>query len=207
MMARILLNRLLILVGVMGTIIPILIVSILVFDRSFSMSETTTRGTIQVPKNLIIIREKNNIGVPVRLKIPAINVDAIVENVGVTQNGEMGVPKSPDELAWFELGPKPGEKGSSVISGHYGWKNNIPAVFDNLHKLVKGDSVYVEDSEGKTVNFTVREVRSYDQNASAEDVFGSSDGDSHLNLITCEGVWNKEEKSYSSRLVVFADMN
>jgi len=34
----------------------------------------------------------------------------------------------------------------------------------------------------------------------------SNDGKAHLNLITCAGVWDEVEKSHSSRLVVFADM-
>jgi len=33
----------------------------------------------------------------------------------------------------------------------------------------------------------------------------SSDAKAHLNLITCEGVWDKVSKSYSKRLVVFTD--
>jgi hypothetical protein len=31
-------------------------------------------------------------------------------------------------------------------------------------------------------------------------------GKVHLNLITCGGVWDKVGKSYSNRIVVFADM-
>src|ERR1035437_6022090 len=40
-------------------------------------------------------QEKVNSGLPVRLKIPTINVDAIVEYVGVTPLGAMDVPKGP----------------------------------------------------------------------------------------------------------------
>ena len=140
-----------------------------------------------------------------RLKIPKINIDAAVVFVGLTPQGAMDVPKGPNDVAWFNLGPRPGEIGSAVISGHYGWKNNIPAVFDNLHKLRKGDKVYVEDKNGATITFVVRELRTYDQNEDASDVFGSSDGKAHLNLVTCTGTWNKAQKSYSKRLVVFTD--
>ena len=125
--------------------------------------------------------------------------------MGLTDDGAMAVPKSPDEAAWFNLGPRPGEAGSAVISGHYGWKNNIPAAFDNLYKLKKGDQVYVEDERGATTIFVVRESKVYGENQNASDVFGSSDGKSHLNLITCAGVWDKTQKSYSNRIVVFAD--
>lgn len=144
-------------------------------------------------------------GLPVRLKIPSINVDAPVKYVGLTSDGAMDVPKGPNEVAWFNLGPRPGESGSAVIAGHKGWKNNIPAVFGNLHKLRKGDKISVEDEKRVTTTFVVREIRIYGKDEVASDVFGSNDGKAHLNLITCTGVWNKAEKTRSDRLIVFAD--
>jgi len=140
---------------------------------------------------------------PVRLKIPAIGVDAAVEYVGLTSDGAVGVPNNPADAAWFNLGPSPGENGSAVIVGHYGGKK--ASVFDNLYKLRKGDRLYIEDEFGTTTTFVVRETRRYDPEADASYVFGSSDEKSHLNLITCEGDWDKVSKSYSERLVVFTD--
>lgn len=140
-----------------------------------------------------------------RLRIPKINVDALIENVGLTSDGVMDSPKGPDETGWYNLGPKPGEIGSAVIDGHSGWKNGIPAVFDNLHKLSKGDKIYVEDEGGAVVTFIVRESRKYNPSADASDVFLSTDGKVHLNLITCGGIWDKISRSSSERLIVFAD--
>jgi len=150
-------------------------------------------------------QEETHVGLPTRLVIPAIAVDAAIEYVGVAPDGSMGIPKDPGEVAWFELGPRPGEEGSAVIAGHFGWKNNLPAVFDDLDVLRKGDSLYVEDEEGMVTTFVVRESRLYDPQEDAEDVFGSSDGEAHLNLVTCEGVWDPVSKSYAKRLVVFTD--
>lgn len=158
------------------------------------------RSTVAAPKN-----EQPSPGLPMRLKIPAINVDAAVESVGITSTGDMGTPKGPTGVAWYKNGPRPGEVGSSVIDGHFGWENGIPAVFDNLYKLHKGDKVYVSDAAGVTYTFVVNESKSYDPKADTAGVFLSSDGKAHLNLITCEGAWNKTQKSYSNRLIVFAD--
>lgn len=140
-----------------------------------------------------------------RLKIPVIGVDSAVIPVGLTSDGAMGVPKGPAEVAWFNLGPRPGENGSAVIAGHYGWENNIPAAFDNLHKLHKGDKISIGDENGVVTTFVVRETRIYGKDEIAPEVFSSSDGKAHLNLITCAGVWNKAEKTRSERLVVFTD--
>ncbi len=144
-------------------------------------------------------------GLPVRLVIPKISVDATVEYVGLLASGSMGAPEGPATVGWFTAGPRPGEIGSAVIDGHFGWKNNTPAVFDDIDTLRKGDYVYVVDSAGTTVTFVVRELRIYAEAASAENVFHSTDGKAHLNIITCEGVWNAVSESYSGRLVVFAD--
>ncbi len=78
-------------------------------------------------------------------------------------------------------------------------------MFDDLDKLKKGDRIYVKDNKGKTNVFIVRESREYKPTADATNVFSSSDGLSHLNLVTCSGVWNAVDKSHSKRLVVFSD--
>lgn len=150
-------------------------------------------------------QEQVNFGLPVRLTIPQINVDVTIENVGVTPTGAMDVPKNPDNVAWFELGQRPGENGSAVIAGHYGWKNGRVVAFDNLYKLHKGDKLYIKDDKGNMISFVVRESRMYGQNEDASSIFSSNDGEAHLNLITCNGIWNKVQKSYSQRLVIFAD--
>ncbi len=161
-------------------------------------------GSALLIENVVVLpkREQVSSGLPVRLKIPGINVDSAVEYVGLASDGAMDVPKERANVAWFNLGPRPGESGSAVIAGHYGEK---ASAFDNLYKLRKGDKLYVEDDKGATTTFVVRESRRYDPKSDASDVFGSNDGKSHLNLVTCEGVWNKTQKSYSKRLVVFAD--
>jgi LPXTG-site transpeptidase (sortase) family protein len=154
-----------------------------------------------------VYKQENVIsGLPLRLKIPKINVDAPVEQVGITKEGDMDVPKGPSNAGWYNKGPRPGENGSSVIAAHYGWRGDQPAAFDNLHQLRAGDKIYVKDKKGETTAFVVRGSRSYDPNADTTSVFKSRDGKSHLNLITCEGSWDKDQKSYSERLVVFADL-
>ncbi len=84
-------------------------------------------------------------------------------------------------------------------------KNGVPFVFYALNKLKIGDKINVVDDKGNTSTFVVRSIKSFDQNADATSVFTSTDGLSHLNLITCEGIWNQVNGSYPERLVVFTD--
>ncbi|MFA6524333.1 MAG: class F sortase [Candidatus Paceibacterota bacterium] len=157
-------------------------------------------NVISVPQ-----QEQINFGLPVRIKIPQINIDASIETVGLTSSGAVDVPKGPTNTAWFNLWPRPGEIGNSIITGHSGWKNGIPAVFDNLYKLRKGDRLYITDDKGIIISFVVRKIQKYNPNDSVPDVFIPSDEKAHLNLITCTGIWNKINKSHSNRLVIFTD--
>ena len=144
-------------------------------------------------------------GVPVRLVIPSISVDATIVPVGVAADGTMDVKKDPVLTNWYDLGSRPGEKGSAVIAGHYGWDNGKGSVFDNLHSLKPGDELSVKDSKGASRTFVVRVSRSYDPSADATTIFRSNDNVAHLNLITCEGEWRASARTYSQRLVVFTD--
>lgn len=140
-----------------------------------------------------------------RLIIPIINVDTLVESLGLLPNGEIDTPDGPYNASWYNLGPKPGDIGSAIITGHYGWKDGIPAVFDNLSKLKIGDIINFKNDKGEILIFIVREIHVFGEYEDATRVFISSDNKAHLNLITCGGVWDKIRKSYSNRLVVFTD--
>jgi LPXTG-site transpeptidase (sortase) family protein len=144
-------------------------------------------------------------GLPVRLRIPGINVDTAIEDARITSDGRMDVPAGSINVAWFALGPHPGDEGSAVIGGHFGIDNGVPKVFFNLNKLKAGDKVYIEDDRGDIITFEVKSIKLFDRDADATTVFTSNDSLSHLNLITCEGVWNQVNDSYPQRLVVFTE--
>lgn len=142
-------------------------------------------------------------GLPVRLEIPSIGVDSFIEDAYITPEGAMEVPAGTVDVAWFALGPHPGQVGSAVIGGHFGIESGVPFVFYNLSKLKVGDNIYVVNDEGNTVTFVVNSTALFAANADATTVFTSSDGKAHLNLITCEGVWNEVAGEYPERTVVF----
>ncbi len=145
-------------------------------------------------------------GLPARLKIPIIGVDSAVEDAFMTPEGRMDVPAGSTNVAWFALGPPPGEVGSAVIGGHFGERNGVPFVFYNLDKLSIGDKIFVLNDKDETLQFVVRSIKLFDRQADATEVFTSDDGIAHLNLITCEGVWNEINGFYPQRRVVFTDL-
>lgn len=179
---------------------------ILVF--TFILGQSQTHGDVKnvgIENNVLgAITQNENVGLPMRLIIPAININATVEDVGVSSKGMMDTPKKTSNVAWFDLGPRPGQSGSAVIAGHLVGIYGEPAIFTNLYKLKKGDKVLTEDNKGMVTTFIVQGNRVYDPGY-ADDIFGQGDG-VHLNLVTCDGVWNETKKSYSKRLVVFTDI-
>ena len=191
-------------------IVGIIIILFLIFglpSRDLYVSTSSLMGNL-INSNSIqsfISEEKITSGVPVRFRIPNINIDASVESVGVTPQGVLDIPKDYSNVAWFNLGPRPGEIGSAVIDGHSGWKDGIPSVFDGLNKIKKGDKLYVEDEKGVIVTFIVQDFRTFGPNENTTDIFTSKDGKAHLNLITCIGAWYVNQKSPNDRFVVFAD--
>jgi LPXTG-site transpeptidase (sortase) family protein len=205
------LSKWLSLFGIMGIYFSLITVLFFVLDSSIHSSYANSADLI--PGSLIdgkavftSTQSQADSGLPVRLMIPKIKVNAVIESVGLTPGGAVDVPKGPAKTAWYKLGPRPGDSGSAVITGHYGrWKNGSGSVFDNLYKLKKGDKIYVKDEKGTSIAFVVREIRKYDPKADAYEVFVSKDDKAHLNLITCDGVWNRFSKNYSRRLVVFTD--
>jgi LPXTG-site transpeptidase (sortase) family protein len=173
-------------------------------SRHPNAARTETKEVVTMVESPI--RSSFSLGFPLRLKIPRIDVDAHLEEVSLTSDGALGVPKDPADAAWYKLGPRPGENGNSVIDGHFGWSNGVPAVFDSLYKLQKGDKIYILDKKGKTITFVVRELRNFGEHDDTKIVFASRDGKPHLNLISCKGDWSISKQSYSQRLVVFADL-
>jgi len=163
---------------------------------------------VQSPvKNVVLKVTKAAVGSPVRLAIASISVNAVVQPVGLTAQGDMDISNNTSEVAWYRLGPKPGEVGSAVIAGHYGSRNSGSVVFHYLNTLKVGDTVSVHDDTNMVRNFRVRLIRAYNSNDDATTVFSSNDGKAHLNLITCAGDWDAATKMYSERTVVFTDQD
>ncbi|MEH7441190.1 class F sortase [Bacillus sp. JJ1122] len=142
---------------------------------------------------------------PYRLQIPSIDVDTLIENVGLLDNGQMGVPESFETVGWYERGPKPGERGNAVLAGHVDSKKG-PAVFFYLKKLKEGDEVIISDKRGKSLTYKVKGVKSYPTELSPVNEIFDYSYQSNLNLITCTGIYDRTTGNHSERLVVYTSL-
>ncbi len=172
-----------------------------------TIHEATTPASV-APTALPTL-SRNAKATPSRLLIPAIGINAAVEEVGILTNGafagDMATPaQSPwEHVGWYAAGPRPGERGSAVIDGHLDDQNGSPAVFWNLRKLHADNEVQVVMSNGKKLTFRVTRIAYYPpQAAPLQDIFGNSGG-IYLNLITCAGDWIPSQHQTTLRLVVY----
>ncbi len=141
-----------------------------------------------------------------RLSIAKLDIQAALEEVGTTTGGKMGLPSKPGNVAWFKLGSKIGEAGNAVIAGHLDQPNGDPAIFAKLGDLGVGDTFEVYKG-GEKMTFAVEKKKSIKVSDSAGlvEVFGPSK-ETRLNLVTCWGEWDRDNKTYTDRLVVFTKL-
>jgi sortase A len=142
-------------------------------------------------------------GLPMRLQIPKLKVDANISYMGLTKDGDMDVPPDLINVGWYKYGTKPGDIGSAVIAGHLKGVKDL-GVFTDLDTLRLGDTINVRNDRNETITFIVRKTRTYAQDERPAEIFTSSDS-AYLNLITCSGIWSNSQQRYSHRLVVFAE--
>lgn len=141
---------------------------------------------------------------PERLRIPALGIDAKVEQVGRTATGAMATPTNVMQVGFWAEGQKPGQEGNAVFAGHVNNGLTTAGVFANLSQIQVGDYVTVSDEAGRTQVYRVSDTRVYNPDeAPLEEIFARS-GPSQLVLITCEGEWIPHARQYDQRLVVIA---
>ena len=139
---------------------------------------------------------------PVRLLIPAIQVDAAVQQVGNASDGGMDVPGEWADVGWYGLGFRPGDRGSAVMAGHLD-STTGRAVFWDLNRLRTGDKVQVRNDDGSQLTFAVVSTDLYAfDDAPLQKIFGPSDVPG-LNLVTCNGAFDWRTSNYNKRLVVY----
>ncbi len=172
-----------------------------IFFILFVFSFTAREGKLSSDEELVF-QARN--AFPVEFLIVRLGIHAPIEPVGILDNA-MAVPVKKEDVGWYDRGPRPGDQGSAVLAGHVNWDGGQDAVFASLHTIKIGDIVQVRNSVGVTDTFVVVRIKDYPMNNDTVEVFSSSDGSRRLNLITCDGVWDKILKTHRLRLVVFTE--
>jgi sortase (surface protein transpeptidase) len=140
---------------------------------------------------------------PVRLTIPAINVNTSVGTLGLQADGQIMVPTSTHVVDWYVHGPTPGRIGSSVILGHVDSYLG-PGTFFYLKSLKAGNKITVDLADGTVTHFVVTRVMEYAKASFPDRLVYGSHGFPSLELVTCGGVFDHDTGHYESNIVVFS---
>ena len=138
---------------------------------------------------------------PVRVKIPAIDVDAELTPIGLHDDGSMEVPAF-GLAGWYRLGPRPGEPGPAVIVAHVDSYQG-PDVFFRLRELSAGDEVKVLHEDDTWSRFVVQSSEQQLKDQLPVDRIWNKTRDPVLRLVTCGGEFDEVERHYRSNVIVY----
>jgi hypothetical protein len=143
---------------------------------------------------------------PVRIRMPAVQVDAPIVPLGIIPNGELDVPPDPKIVGWWRDGNRPGgATGGVVLDGHVDSARLGLGVFARLRNLSIGDVVEVSGADGATLRYVVTTREEHLKTAlPAREVF-SQDVPERLVLITCGGDFDRATRHYEKNVVGYAD--
>lgn len=138
---------------------------------------------------------------PVRLRIPAIDVDASIVPVALAPDGQMEVPPATD-VGWYRLGPAPGAVGSAVLAAHVDLAGQRGAFFD-LRSVPVGAEVLVE-GDGRTQRYVVSFREQEAKDTVQLDRYFTTEGPTRLTLITCGGAFDRSARHYDDNIIITA---
>ena len=151
------------------------------------------------------VRTYDQLALPVRLQIPAIDVSTPLVKLGRLPDGSLEVPKDWDTAGWYDKGPRPGQPGPAVILGHVDSKTG-PAVFYQLRALRPGDTIRVGLADDRVLVFRVQRVQRYPKDQFPTEAVYFPTLNRELRLITCGGEFDYARHSYVDNIVVYATL-
>lgn len=176
---------------------------VIVLGAGAAAGPGTTPAPIAQPPAPAAERAGEQAADPVRVRIPAIGVDAPVDPLIVDENGVLPPPDTFEGTGWWQSGPEPGEIGPAVITGHVDSYRG-PAVFFRLDELDPGDEIFVDRADGTTVVFAAQRTERHGKDEfPTDDVYGDT-ADPQLRLVTCGGDFDQADRRYLDNVIVYA---
>jgi LPXTG-site transpeptidase (sortase) family protein len=145
------------------------------------------------------------VAAPMRVRIPALDVETKVFPVGLDKNDAIEIPEDIRYVGWYKLGVPPGvDRGSAVLVAHRDGREQGRGVFYYLGTLEPGDKVYVKTSTGQELPYKVVSRESILKKSLPYEELFAVDGDPRLTLISCGGYYDPDNGGYQDNVVVTA---
>lgn len=168
-----------------------------------ALSENTLPEVLEAPAPAAVDTRPGGLS----LRISAINLSIPLGRTRLDAQGRLAVPANANSAAWYEAGPKIGNPGTALITGHLESTSFKPGVFYNLRKLGTGDRIEVGRPDGSIAVYKVAKLESYNQdNTFPWNKVYSENGPASLRLITCAGYYSESLGRYTKNLVVYATL-
>ncbi len=149
--------------------------------------------------------EAERLARPASIWINSISTGSDLIDLGLNRDGSLEVPVDFGVAGWWKGGPRPGDPGPAVITGHLD-STNGPGVFAKLGRVKPGDEVTVRRNDGRKLTFLVTRIDRYPKRAfPTRSVYSGTDA-SELRVITCGGTFDESVGSYKDNIVVFAKL-
>jgi len=144
---------------------------------------------------------------PVELRIPSLDIDAPVHNVGLADDGSIAVPAlaKHNQAGWFDKSPTPGQYGPAVLVGHADTRDG-PSIFHDLSRVRPGARVEVVRRDDSVAVFEVNSVERFEKADQPIDRIYADFTRPALRLITCGGEFKGGSIGYVDNIIVFASL-
>jgi len=145
---------------------------------------------------------------PRKLIIDRLSIDAVVEPMGILQNGALEAPKTAWDVGWYNKSALPGsDENALLIDGHVNDALDSPGVFYHIGSLKAGDEMKIERGDRQLFTYRVTKVdqmplEKVDMAGMLKSVTTGKEG---LNLITCGGVYDYRRQTYNDRILVYSE--
>ena len=158
-------------------------------------------------------------GSPTRMSIPALNVDAPIETIGLDRRAQpdsmgqapLGAPVDQRKAGWYAAGPKPGSRTGTVLTNGHTYRDGS-AIFqdDFAARVAVGQQIDLVIDNGSTCSYRIssiwREVDAvtdYPRLVASEHLY-DMEGPERLFLETCGGPWLESAGRFKDINVVLA---
>ncbi len=158
-------------------------------------------------------------GSPTRMSIPALDVDAPIETIGLDRRAQpdstgqapLGAPVDQRKAGWYAAGPKPGSGTGTVLTNGHTYRDGS-AIFqqDFAARVAVGQQIDLVIDNGSTCSYRIssiwREVDAvtdYPRLVASEHLY-DMEGPERLFLETCGGPWLESAGRFKDINVVLA---